>query len=288
MCLKKWACSIASSAVNEEIPGATMTSFRESKAKIEAFLTKPRNLASVLPELCSGRFLSEQEESEVSLTGPTRRAHTVTKILENKITTQPKLFANLIKILQSHKFEEDGKIEDDHDDSVLPLGITTILTDEISGMKDISLQGSSPSAADEPTKEDAQLQIADTSKLKLQALVRILESAPSTKESDILSDPPLSQSVVTRAARATVTHSVETKIRKRRSRAMASTPTEVHFVRENVCTQGQLRRLKKAEADYPGIDFSAYDSTVTIGVKGGVIRGEGIQLRIPPNAIGRQ
>ena len=61
-----------------------MANFEESKAKIEAFLTKPRNLASILPQLCSEGFLSKQEELEVSLTGPSRRAHTVTKILENK------------------------------------------------------------------------------------------------------------------------------------------------------------------------------------------------------------
>ena len=266
-----------------------MASFRESKAKIEAFLTNPRNLASILPDLCSERFLSKQEELEVSLTGQSRRAHTVTKILENKITSQPKLFVNLKKILQSHKFEEGGETDTDHDDSDLPLGMTTVLMDETSfpyTEKYISLQKSSLSADAEATKEQVQLQTAeDVSKLKPQALAPTLESAPSTKNIPKSSTDPL-HSVVTHAATATTTHSVKSKTRKPRSRAIAG--LDIHLVRENVYTRDQLRRLKEAEADYPGIDFSAYYSTVTIGSKGGVIRGEGIQLRIPPNATGRQ
>jgi isocitrate dehydrogenase kinase/phosphatase len=102
-----------------------MASFRESKEKIEAFLANPRNLASILPELYSKRFLSQQEELEISSTGPSRKAHTVTKLLENKIASQPELFVNLMKILQSHKFEEGGEAYDDHDDSDLPLGMTS-------------------------------------------------------------------------------------------------------------------------------------------------------------------
>ena len=89
---------------------------------------------------------------------------------------------------------------------------------------------------------------------------------------------------MTHAATAATTHTVKSKARKPRSKPIAS---DVHFVREKVYTRGQLQRLKKVEADYPGIEFSAYYSNVTIGDRGGVIRGEGIQLRIPPNAIGR-
>ena len=39
-----------------------------------------------------------------------------------------------------------------------------------------------------------------------------------------------------------------------------------------------------AETEYQGIEFSAYYSTMTVGNKGGVIRGEGIQL----NATGKR
>ena len=106
--------------------GTTMAeTFKEGKAKIEAFLT--HNLASVLPELCSERLLSKQEELDVSLTGPSRRAHTVTKMLESKITNQPELFGNLMKILQSFKFDEGPGAS--NDDSDLPHGMT-ILTDD--------------------------------------------------------------------------------------------------------------------------------------------------------------
>lgn len=259
-----------------------MATFRESKAKIEAFLTKPGNLASVLPDLCSERFLSKQEELEVSLTGSSRRAHVVTKILENKITSQPRLFVELLEILQSHKFEKGGEADDDHGDSDLPLGMT-IITDELaySKLEDVSrIQMSSLPTDVEATKE--QSQTADTSRQQShdQSLVPTLESAPSTKAS---SDPV--HSVMTHAATAAATHSVKPKAKKPGSRATAG--LDVSFVREKVYTNCQLHKLKMVESEYPGIEFSAYCSTMTIGSKGGVIRGEGIQLRVPPNAIGR-
>ena len=277
-----------------------MASFKESKEKIEAFLAKPRNLNSVLPELCSKRLISQQENLEVSFTGPSRRAHTVTKILEHKITSQPKLFVDLMKILQSHKFEEGGEADGDHDDSDidLPPGMTIIDTDEIpfEFLKDVSMQSGSVSLQmaslsvtdTEPeatvTKECVQLQTADsTSEMEPQALAPTLESAPSTKTTlkSSRTDPPHSH-----AATATATHSIKLKKRKPRSRATATSNADIE--RRKVYTGSQLRRLKEAEADYPGIEFSAYYSTVAVSKKGGVIRGEGIQLRIPPNATGKQ
>ena len=268
-----------------------MASFKDSKEKIEAFLAKPTNLASVLPELCSKRLISQQEKLEVSLTGPSRRAHTVTKILENKITSQPKLFVNLMKILQSHKFEEGGEADSDHDDSDLPPGMTAIdtCTDAIPLLTDVSIQSASVSLQmaslsvtdTEATKERVQLQTADsTSEMEPQALVPTLESAPSTKSTlKPSTDPPHSY-----AATATATRSVKLKKRKPRSRAAATRSADIELGK--VYTGSQLRRLKEAEADYPGIEFSAYYSTVAVSKKGGVIRGEGIQLRIPPNATG--
>ena len=181
----------------------------------------------------------------------------MTKILENKITSQPKLFVNLKEILQSHKFEEGGETDTDHDDLDLPLGMTTILMDETSfpyTEKDISLQRSSLSADAEATKEQVQLQTAeDVSKLKSQAPAPTLESAPSTKNIP-KSSTDLLHSVVTHAATATTTtHSVKSKARKPRSRAIAG--LDIHLVRGNLYTRDQLQRLKKAEADYPGIVF---------------------------------
>jgi hypothetical protein len=272
-----------------------MASFRESKEKIAAFLTNPRNLASVLPELYSKRFLSRQEELEISLTGPNRKAHTVTKILEKRITSQPELFVNLMKILQSHKFEEGGEVDDDHDDSDLPLGMTTIDTDEIPLLRNVSVQMAPISVTDtEATKEHVQLQTADTtSEMEPQALAPTLKSAPSTKSISKSRTDPHSH-----ATTATATRSVKLKKRKPRSRSRATasisadivgqSATSADIAREKVYTKGQLRRLITVEADYPGIEFSAYYSSVMVGNKGGVIRGEGIQLRIPPKATGRQ
>lgn len=266
-----------------------MASFKENKEKIEAFLVKPWNLASVLPELCSERLISQQEKLEINLTGPSRRAHTVTKILEHKITRKPELFIDLMEILQYHKFEEGGEADSDYDDSDLPPGMTIIDTDEmIPFLKDVSLQSGSVShqmaslsvTDTEATKERVQLQTADsTSEMEHQALT--LESVPSTKSTlkSSRTDPPRSHAAT---VTATATRSVKLKKRKPRSRATATSSADIE--RRKVYTGSQLRRLKEAEADYPGIEFSAYYSMVDVTKKGGVIRGEGIQLRIPPNA----
>ena len=215
-----------------------MATFWESKAKIEAFLTKTRNLTSVLSELCSEKFLSKQEELEVSLTGQSRRAFTVTKILENKITSQPNLFVNLMKILQSHKFEEGGEADDDPDDTDLPLGMTILTDEETYSTLQNNLISSLPTDT-EASKE--QSQTADISKPKPydQSFVPTLESAPSTKTIQSSTDPV--HSVVTHAATATVTHSVKQKARKPRSRSRAVAGLDVPLVREKVYTKDQLR-----------------------------------------------
>jgi hypothetical protein len=148
----------------------------------------------------------------------------------------------------------------------------------------------------EATKERVQLQTADiTSEMEPHALAPTvaLKSTPSTKRIPKFRTDPHSH-----AATATAMRSVKLKKRKPRSRSRATasisadivgqSATSADIAREKVYTKGQLWRLIMVEADYPGIEFSAYYSSVMVGNKGGVIRGEGIQLRIPPKATGRQ
>ena len=83
----------------------------------------------------------------------------------------------------------------------------------------------------------------------------------------------------------TATHSDKPR---KTSESTSTADSGVALVRGRVYTKEQVPRLRIAEAEYPGIEFSTYYSNMTVGNKGGIIRGEGIQLRIPPKAISKR
>lgn len=85
-------------------------SFKRNKEKIEAFLEK--NLVTVLPHLRSERLISPIEEKEIEDAASTKKAHTLTKILESRITNHPEIYVTVKQVLSTFNYrEEENKDE---------------------------------------------------------------------------------------------------------------------------------------------------------------------------------
>ena len=63
--------------------------------------------------------------------------------------------------------------------------------------------------------------------------------------------------------------------------------TLVSETKSPVATSKTKKQPSQCSEAFPGIDFSSYRSHRTVNHKGRTIRGEGVQLRIPPYAIER-
>lgn len=98
------------------------TPFERNKAKIEAFLES--NLTTILPHLCSEGLISPTEDEEIEHTPHSRKAHTLTKILESKIANTPEIYVTLKKVLKIR----EGEIEDMEDKlpHTIPIGGTSL------------------------------------------------------------------------------------------------------------------------------------------------------------------
>ena len=175
-----------------------------------------------------------------------KRAHTLTKILESKIVNNPDVFQDLKQVLGSFKFEED--------------------TDESSQPEPSTMTVISPAG-------ETRIQIAPT------------ESKPgnSTSEDGVYTyrrhyiNEPSSAASLTQGSGA------------------KAKPTSVPKAKpSDSLIQSRSKRTKKQKSqhhqsnhseDFPEIEFSSHKSYAMIGHRGGTLRGEGAQLRIPPNAI---
>lgn len=92
--------------------------FKKNKAKIEAYFAK-QDLAAIIPELRLEDLISKTEEDEINSTELSKRAHTLTMILESKIVNNLDLFQNLKQFL--------GSSFEDFSESPQPETSTTIV-----------------------------------------------------------------------------------------------------------------------------------------------------------------
>jgi hypothetical protein len=98
--------------------------FKKNKAEIEAYFAK-QDLAAIIPELRLEDLISNAEELEINSTELSKRAHTLTTILESKIVNNPGLFQNLKQFL--------GSLLKDFSESPQPAEISTTMVPSSSG-----------------------------------------------------------------------------------------------------------------------------------------------------------
>jgi hypothetical protein len=227
--------------------------FKKNKAKIEAYFAK-QDLGTIITELRSEHLISKTEERKINSTKSSKRAHTLTKILESKIVNNPDLFPNLREFLGSFiDFSESPQ------PSVWP---------------DIE------SSDHYSNRDDVESGIGSTN------------SGPGYRswlKSTTISQTRLPYSY---------SHSSDS-VRPSPSRPASfqhpATPIITPYpashkgvlLEEEISTSNLPYRhnIIQSSEVFPGIDFSSYRSHAMVGHKGTTIRGEGVQLRIPPNAI---
>ena len=92
--------------------------FKKNEEKIEAYFAK-QDLATLIPELRLERLISNTEEHEINSTESSKRAHTLTKILESKIVNNPDLFQNLKQFL-GPSFEDFSESQQPGTSTIVP------------------------------------------------------------------------------------------------------------------------------------------------------------------------
>ena len=334
--------------------------FKKNKAKIEAYFAK-QDLVAIIPELRLENLISNAEEREINSTESSKRAHTLTKILESKIVNNPDLFQNLKQILGSFEdFSEsplsetfttivtssDGESGISHQTPIdlespqtiipgqtiliTPVTVTqTWLSDVVKSSSShptsfpttpITSYTTSHSKAGFYTTQPIEVQHCYSWQKKQQpGLVRGKASDQAPYRSTALSSTYTSvgysslHTVDTSQQRTTQprtpvestseddVYPIDTRRhRKKRSGTSSFGATEKYIpvskTKSPVALIAPTSKTKKQPPQpyqpncseiFPGIDFSSYRSHATVGHKGSTIRGEGVELRIPPNAIKR-
>ena len=252
--------------------------FKKNKAKIEAYFSK-QDLAAIIPELRLEHLISSTEEHEINSTESTKRAHTLTKILESKIVNNPDLFQNLKQFLGS-SFE---------DFSETPQPETSI-----------TIVPSSPSSDGEPS-EISQLAPTDLEYISETRLLQYADVSLPTRQSvhahqwygwqgeHDLSTGNFSDQAPYHRYTASSSTSTFAGLHTSQPRSMQATNLRQKFPKSSVSTSKTKKQPpQRSDKTFPGIEFSSYRSRATVGHRGHTIRGEGVQLRIPPKAITRR
>ena len=254
--------------------------FKRNKAKIEAYFSK-QDLAAIIPELRLEYLISSTEEHEINSTESTKRAHTLTKILESKIVNNPDLFQNLKQFL--------GSSFEDFSETPQPETSTTIVP-------------SSPSSDGEPSEisqraptdleyisETWPQQYANVSLPTRQSVHAHQWYGRGWQGEHDLSIGNFSDQAPYHRYTASSSTSTFAGLHTSQPRSMQATNSRQKFPKSSVSTSKTKKQPpQRSDKAFPGIEFSSYRSRATVGHRGHTIRGEGVQLRIPPKAIKRR
>ena len=252
--------------------------FKKNKEKIEAYFAK-QDLAAIISELRLEHLISSSEEHEINSTKSTKRAHTLTKILESKIVNNPDLFQNLKQFL--------GSSFEDFSETPQPETSTMIV---------LSSDGE-PLGISQQAPKDLEYTIIPGTRQQQCAIV----SRPPRRsvhahqwygwqrEHD-LSTAAGNSSDLAPYHRYTASSSTSTSagLHTSQQRSMQATNSHQEFPKSSVSTSKTKKQPSQRSEAFPGIDFSSCRSHATVGHRGRTIRGEGVQLRIPPKAIKRR
>jgi hypothetical protein len=259
--------------------------FKKNKAKIEAYFAK-QDLAAIIPKLRLEDLISKTEEHEINLIESSKRAHTLTKILESKIVNNPDLFQNLKQFL--------GSIEDFNES---PQPETSTIVPSSDGEPGISQQ--TPTDPKSP-----QTTLATTTQIQQHPKMFSVFSKTSTgtgeasaERDPLFTTPDPSTLPVPVPGRVLSLRRLSMYMPSRSSLASRPlttreegawgrgySPSSIPVSTSKTNLKKPTSQVQQSEA-FPGIDFSSYRSHAMVGHRGSTIRGEGVQLRIPPKAI---
>ena len=293
--------------------------FKKNKAEIETYFAK-QDLAGIVSELCLENLISNAEKYEINSTEPSKRAHTLTKILESKIVNNPDLFQNLKQFLGSFEdFSEreilttvetasasDGELGINQDESTGKFvnessqseTIGPVAAPMVQRWSDV-VRCSRPASYSKSAREIAKVHFSRQKRpLERNAgkQVPYLRSTSLSHTSvGLHSVEPRQQRTRHQKAHTLAGYAYPTdtrRPRKKRSDTLSFGATEKYTtVSKTKSPAAKISKTKNQPSQhsevYPGIDFSSHRSRAMVGHKGSTIRGEGVQLRIPPNAIKR-
>ena len=207
-----------------------------------------QDLTAILPELRLEHLISNTEEHEINSSEENERANILTSILESKIVNNPDLFEKLKQFLGSFNFEEDFS------ESLQPDSSTIIVTfpDDETCTQEPHTEFLPRKCTSSPSRNDDGYYSCTSSPKK--------KNSPACDDGGDYSHRDL----------------------PRKSSRVLSLITRLSAPMHPLFCESTHSE------DFSGIEFSSHRSHATVSHRGSIIRGEGVQLRIPPNAIKRE
>lgn len=254
--------------------------FKKNRAEIEAYLAK-QDWDTIISELRLKHLISNTEEDEINSTESSKRVHTLTKILESKIVNNPDLVQNLKQFL-------GPSFEDFSENQQSELSTAVVPSSDGESSRDSQETHNRPRVSPSYTISTQSRQEHHwpsiivpfpspvPASLQDQATPIILTSSRR------LSSPRLSHPAG--SAELSMPHKYYDSSSAREPISVASQI----YQKRPVTTSKTKKEPSQHSKAFPGIDFSSYRSFAIVGHKGTTIRGEGVQLRIPPKAIKRR
>ena len=294
--------------------------FKQNKAKVEAYFAK-QDLAAILPKLRSKHLISTIEEDRINSAESSKRANTLTNILERKIVNNPDLLQNLKQFLgPSLNFEDFSQLQaitipdqtrrrsatspqtpqqhlmfeafDPWSDFPTPISPFTVShpsgyyprqpvqVHQQYGWHSLTTGNVSYYDVDQAPYHRYTASYSGSSKTSSAGLHTSQKRSTKSRSSHLIHD----QEIPKLPGVTLSGHTPSSIGAAEECTPVSETKSSVSTSKSKQQPSQDLVQYSDSEA-FPGIDFSSYRSHRTVDHRGHTIRGEGVQLRIPPYAI---